>query len=283
MTSPYDEPEPKPTTQEIPAVQPVLPDWRQPAVVRPVDEFNGYSATRPVPPPDTPDEPAVRLQRPPFKDVRFSFDDPLATATYYVNEGIKRQKDFRKKEKHLTVVKNGATDTDLIAKLDFIPEDGETEIRYLERRHWMFFGSVIIPHAVLWLIVSVLYVVYGIDRYLGDIGLVILGVWLVIWLVIAGIVLMQWYFVYVLITNTRLHCIRNYPFINLPVQDQHLVDIGETTIKPLLIRWFGLDYAKLTGVVIGSGTVSETAQWLTKRGFSYLKHPRVLQSITRPT
>ena len=285
MTKEHGEAEPKPPTQQFPVVQPYDQAWRHtPATIRPVEEAEEVSATQRTPAPDQDTaESHTPLRKPPFKDVRFSFDDPIVTATFYVDEGVRRNKDFRKKEKHLTVIKNGATDTDLIAKLDFIPEDGEDEIRYLERRHWMYFGSVAIPHVFLWLVGSILYVIYRLDRYIGNIGLIILGVWLLLWLAHVGITLMHWYFVYILITNTRLHAIRNYPIINLPVQDQHLIDIGETTIKPLLVRLFGLDYARLTGVVIGSGSAGETAEWLTKRGFSYLKHPRVLQSITRPS
>ncbi len=285
MTSHSDEPDPDQSTQEIPITQPTRqPDWReQPVVVRPMGEAKDFGATRQVPPETTGTKPFTPLRRQPFKGVRFAFKNPVATATFYVNEGVKRQKDFRKKERHLTVIKNGATDTALIPKLDFIPEDGEDEIRYLERRHWMYFGRVAIPHALLWLTASTLYVSYGLDRYAGDRGLIVLGLWFIAWTVYVGLAFLHWYCVYILITNTRLYCVRNYPLINLPVLDQHLATMSETTITPMPVRLLanhGFDFAKLTASVIGGG---KSVEWLTKQGFSFLKHPMVLQSITRPS
>lgn len=283
MTDSHDEAELRPNTREIPIVPPVTIDWRQPAVVRPLEEVEQFGATQALAAQTTPDSPTEKLRKPPFRNVRFTYDGSEATATHYVNVGEKRDKDFRAQIKTLDVAKNGAVDTNLIPTLDFIPEDEETEIRYLERRHWMYFGRVLIPNAIFWATVWVLYVCYDVDHYLGGIGLAMFAMWLVAWLVAVGIAVLQWHCVIFLMTNSRLHCIRAYPLINLPVLDQHLGAMSETTINPVRLKFLanhGFDFAKLTASVVSSGKESE---WLTKKGLSFMQHPRVLQSITRPS
>lgn len=273
MTDTPDQPPEQPATEQLPIVSPQPVDH---ITVQPVEDYLLGLPAEPVEQPEVaPPADVDRLKKRPFRGTRFTVHGDTVTALRYVQEGKGRTKFYTPDPLDLEISRS-RVDRTLIRKLRVTPEDGEDEIRYLQRHHWWMFGHILVPHTLLWLAVAGLYGYSELDRSLGGIGSLVLALWPLTWIYFVGGPLLRWYFTIVLVTNTRIHHIRTYPVIRLTQHNMWLSALTDVEVIPVK---FGFHYAKLIATIPGSDSGSA---WLTKEGLRYLVDYEELESLVKP-
>lgn len=273
MTDTPDQPPEQPATEQLPIVRPERVDR---IIVQPAEEYHLGLAPEPEDTEETSEPATARgLSKRPFRGTRFTVDGKTVTALRYVQEGKGREKSFAPDHRTLHIT-GGRVDTTLIHRLKLTPEDGETEIRYLQRHHWWMFGHIAVPHIFSWLVVFGLYAYFEVDRYLAGIGGIVLTLWPLVWIYFIGGPLLRWWFTIVLVTNTRIHHVRTYPLIRLTQHNLWLSGMTDVEVIPVK---FGFHYAKLVGSIPGS---DKSSAWLTEQGLTYLVDYEELESLAKP-